>query len=143
MPPTDDEEDEDCNYNEDERDNSFKCDTNHKPRTNRWSSSSGSGNSAYLDHQHAVSSNKQQQQGQRASSPKHKAVKFNHDPIIISSTHAIEDYDRRNNDVNPVTASAEYELEKPMEQEGGTLSDQDGYDHESQIRPMQEAQYTF
>ncbi|KAG9510402.1 Neurabin-1, partial [Fragariocoptes setiger] len=47
---------------------------------------------------------------------KQRAVKFSHAPIRIFSTHASEDYDRTNDDVNPAVASAEYELEKLLEQ---------------------------
>ncbi|XP_065204263.1 uncharacterized protein Spn isoform X2 [Planococcus citri] len=49
--------------------------------------------------------------------PKSKArrVKFTSDPIRVYSTFSMTDYDRRNEDVDPVAASAEYELEKRVE----------------------------
>ena len=42
-------------------------------------------------------------------------IKFSREPIRQFSTYSCEDYDRRNEELDPVAASAEYELEKRVE----------------------------
>ena len=42
-------------------------------------------------------------------------IKFSREPIRQFTTYSCEDYDRRNEELDPVAASAEYELEKRVE----------------------------
>ncbi|XP_052440711.1 neurabin-1 isoform X1 [Carassius gibelio] len=47
--------------------------------------------------------------------PQKRKIRFSSAPIKVFKTYANEDYDRRNEEVDPVASSAEYELEKRVE----------------------------
>ncbi|XP_051995381.1 neurabin-2-like [Xyrauchen texanus] len=47
--------------------------------------------------------------------PPSRKIRFSANPIKVFTTYSNEDYDRRNDEVDPMAASAEYELEKRVE----------------------------
>ncbi|XP_065133864.2 neurabin-2 isoform X2 [Paramisgurnus dabryanus] len=47
--------------------------------------------------------------------PPSRKIRFSVNPIKVFTTYSNEDYDRRNDEVDPMAASAEYELEKRVE----------------------------
>lgn len=59
-------------------------------------------------------------------------VRFSEEPVKIFDTFAVSDYDRRNDDIDPAAASAEYEIEKMKERKGIKDSDDDEADEDNE-----------
>jgi neurabin len=62
-----------------------------------------------------LENDREDEEDQHIPVKKSRRIKFSTAPIQVFSTFSINDYDRRNEDVDPVAASAEYELEKRVE----------------------------
>ncbi|BFZ22046.1 hypothetical protein BsWGS_25085 [Bradybaena similaris] len=73
------------------------------------------GNLSYLEIPPISSDQEDDSSGDEISYHKPSRVCFSKSPIKVFATYSTNDYDRRNEDVDPVAASAEYELEKRVE----------------------------